>query len=180
LNGLLIALLAWASPQPATVDPCVKLVPNDLARVLERRFPQERLPLSTDTYEEGRRDAAARGNSCVLVASADFDGDARPDLVVVLPGKNATSYRLIVALNKLSGYGVSSLLTWKGPVANMSVYPAEPGAYTHTMDYAFSPEPGSVEHIVTSHRGFWFGELEGGADVYFFRKGKWSFVHAVD
>lgn len=180
MNGLLVALLTWASPQPATVDPCIKLVPNDLAQVLEHRFSQERLPLSTDTYEQGRRDAASQGNSCVLVASADFDSDGRPDLVVVLPGKNATSYRLIVALNKPSGYGISSLLTWKGPVSNLSVYPAKPGAYTHTMDYAFSPEPGSVEHIVSPRAGFWFGELEGAADVYFLRKSKWLFVHAVD
>ncbi|WP_250623870.1 hypothetical protein [Pinirhizobacter soli] len=54
------------------------------------------------------------------------------------------------------------------------------GPYAHTDAYAFSPEHGSVEHIVSPRDGFWFGELEGAADVYFFRKGKWSFVHAVD
>ena len=180
MNGLLVALLAWALPQPATADPCVKLIPSDLAQVLEHRFPHERLPLSTDTNEDGRRKAASRGNACVLVARADFDGNGRRDLVMLLPGKSGASYRLVVVLDNPSGYSVTSLLSRKEPVGNMYVDLAEAGSYAHTDAYAFSPEPGSVERIVSPREGFWFGRLEGGAGVYFFRKGRWAFVNAVD
>lgn len=180
MNSLFWALLALGTTSPAVADPCAVLVPRELERELELRFPDTRLPLATDSDEDDRQFAAKKGDACLLIARADVDGDGRLDLVLLLPSKTAGGYRLVVALNKPAGFKVSELGSWMGSTRNLYVDVASPGTYRHTDAYPFHPAPGVVERIDSTRPGFYFGKLESAADVYFLNRGQWSRVHVLD
>lgn len=180
MYSLFIALLAFGVTHATPVDSCVKLVPDALRQVLVQHFPDARLPLATDSREESRRYAASKGNACLLIAKADFDGDERTDLVLLLPAKTAKYFRLVVALNEKSGFNVTDLGSWTEPVTDLFVDVAPSGTYTHTEAYPFQPEPGATERITSAHEGFYFGKIEAGADVYFVNHGQWLHVHTID
>jgi hypothetical protein len=165
---------------PVTADACVASVPVALRDVLAKRMPDVRLPLTTDSAAEDRKIAAAQGNACLLVTTADFDGNGRADFVLVMPRFGAPGYRLVVALDSPRGFEVTNLASWNERMTNLYVAPAKPGRYSHTEAYAYRPEPGSVEKLVSKRVGFWFGEVEGGADVYVLHEGHLTFVHAID
>lgn len=180
MYSLFIALSALGVAHATTADPCVELVPGNLRRALAQRFPDTRLPLATDSREASRRYAESKGNACLLISRADFDGDGRPDLVLLLPAKTAKDFRLVVALNGAAGFKVADLGSWTEPVTDLFVDIAPSGTYTHTEAYPFQPEPGAVERIASAHEGFYFGKIEAGADVYFLNHGQWRHVHTID
>ncbi len=180
MHSLFISLFALGAAHVPPVDSCIGLVPDAVKRVLAQRFPDARLPLATDSREESRRYAEIKGNACLLIARGDFDGDGRPDLVLLLPAKRAEDFRLLVTLNETSGFKVTDLGSWTGPVADLFVDVAPAGTYTHTEAYAFQPEPGAVESITSAHEGFYFGKIEAAADVFFIDRGQWRHVHAID
>ena len=47
-------------------------------------------------------------------------------------------------------------------------------------DARLQPKPGAAERITSAHEGFYFGQIEAGADVYFVDHGQWRHVHAID
>lgn len=173
-------MLMAAGTSATLADQCATLVPQSLARKLEIRFPDSRLPLTTDSDEENRRSAAEKGDSCLSIAIADFDEDGRPDMVLILPAKDGRGYRLVVVLGRPDGFDVRELGSWKGSARMLYVDVAPPGTYRHTEAYPFRPEPGAVETIVSQRQGFYFGQVESAADVYFLEDAQWRRVHALD
>lgn len=178
--SLLWALMAAGAEGPTAADPCVALVPRDVARELEIRFPDSRLPLATDSDEENRQFAAEKGNFCLSIARADVDGDGRPDMALLLPSKDGSEYRLVVVFGRPDRFDVSELGSWKGSIRTLYVDAAAPGTYRHTEAYPFRPELGVAETIVSPRQGFYFGEVESAADVYFFDHALWRRVHVLD
>jgi hypothetical protein len=176
----LISLLMAAAVGVAPADPCVALVPKDLARKLEIRFPGSRLPLATDSDEENRQFTAGKGNTCLSIARGDFDGKGRADLVLILPAKSGNTYQLVVALGRPDGFDVQELGSWKGSMRRLYVDVATPGTYRHTEAYPFRPAPGFAEKIVSQRQGFYFGQVEAAADVYFLDHTQWLRVHVLD
>jgi hypothetical protein len=179
MHPLWLAWLAFGVTHP-TPDACASLVPLELERQLEERFPDVRLPLAADSDAEDRQYATNHGKACLLVAQADADGDGRADLALILPRKSGEGYRFVVALNKPSGFDIRELDTRAAPVAHLYVDVAAAGAYRHTEAYPFRPSPGVVEQISSEHPGFYLGTVESAADVYFLRHGKWLLVHVMD
>jgi len=180
MHSLLVAALALAMPSSVTTDACAGRVPDTLEQLLGRDFPDVRLPIEADSPLADREYAATRGNACLTVASADFNGDGRSDLVLLLPRKAAAGYRLVVAIDSPAGYKVTSLESSNTPVTNLYVEAARPGAYSHTDAYEFQSAPGVAERIDSADPGFWFGALEAASDVYFLKQGRWVRVHASD
>lgn len=180
MKFLLFGLLVLSPSAFAADDPCVDIIPPALHQLLQQRFPDERLPLSTDTSPDDRRQAMQRGDACLLVASADVDGDGRADMMLMLPSRKQHGYRLIAALNPSTGWKLTSLYEWKGAYDHLYVDVATPGDYRQTEAYAFTPGTGAVERIVTRRPGFFVGEIESAADVYFLDKGRWAHVHSID
>jgi len=176
----LISLLMAAGVDAAIADPCAALVPQDLARKLEIRFPDSRLPRATDSDEENRQFAAEKGNACLSIARGDLDGDGRPDMALILPAKNGGEYRLVVVLGGSGGFDVQELGSWKGSVRTLYVDVAPPGTYHHTEAYPFRPAPGVAETIVSQRQGFYFGQVESAADAYFLDHTQWRRVHVLD
>ncbi|WP_213948089.1 hypothetical protein [Luteibacter sp. dw_328] len=180
MHSLLIAVFALATPHAMPVDACAASVPDALRQALERQFRDVRLPLETDSPLEDRKAVVASGRACLLIASADFNGDGRNDLVLLLPRKASPGYRLVVALDSPSGFRVTSLQSSATPMTNMFLDAAPAGTYSHTEAYELRPSPGAAERIVSAQAGFWFGGLGAAADVYFLKQGRWLHVHAVD
>jgi hypothetical protein len=180
MHSLLFAAFALATPNVTPADGCLASVPDTLRQVLARQFRDARLPLETDSLLEDRKAVVATGRACLLIASADFNGDGRNDFVLLLPRKASSGFRLVVALDSPTGFRVTSVESSATPFANLSLNAAPAGTYSHTEAYEFRPSPGAAERIVSAHAGFWFGGLEAAADVYFLKQGRWLHVHAVD
>lgn len=176
----LMSLLMAAGEGAAVVDPCTTLLPPGLARELEIRFPESRPPLAADSDKENRQFAAGKGNVCLSMAKADFNGDGRPDLALILPAKDGEEYRLVVVLGGSEGFDVRVLGSWTGSVRELYVDVAQPGIYTQTEACPFRPERGVVETISSRHQGFYFGQVESAADVYFLDGSQWRRVHVMD
>jgi hypothetical protein len=180
MYSLFLAVVGFGAPQGTSTDACAAMVPAVLGQELAQRFHDARLPLTTDSPSARRKVPGEGGSTCPLIARADFNGDGRSDFVLILPKKAAPGYRLIVAVDSPGGFKVNGLESSNAPVVNLFVDVAKPGTYSHTDAYAFKPSPGAVENIANDCAGFWFGELEAAADVYFIKKGRWLRVHAVD
>ncbi|WP_155950903.1 hypothetical protein [Rhodanobacter sp. OR87] len=172
----------WILPVSAFAagDPCVEMVPPALRQSLQQHFPSERLPLSTDVSPVDRRQAMRHGNACLLVASADVDGDGRADAMLVLPSGKRHGYRLVAAINAPAGWQLTSLREWKGAYDHVYADVAPPGNYRQTEAYDFIPEPGAVEQISAKLPGFYVGQVESAADAYFLEQGRWVHVHPID
>ncbi|WNL45780.1 hypothetical protein RKE25_20590 [Dyella sp. BiH032] len=179
MRSLWLAWLAFGTANPPP-DPCHSLVPPELERKLEERYPDVRLRLAADSDAENLRYATKQGKTCLLVAQADADGDGRADLALVLPKKAGVGYRFVVALNKPSGFELRELNAWTGPVTRLYVDVAPPGTYEHTEAYPFLPSPGVAETIVSKLPGFYFGTVESAAVVYFLQHDQWLLVHVMD
>ena len=176
----LLALLIASRPLVAA-DPCEAMLPNELRQAVERRFRNDRVSTSADTPEEDRRAFSEHGgNTCLLVASADFDGDGRVDRVLVLPSKKGRRFRLVVALHRSAGWSLASLREWDGSHDNPYVEIAPPGIYRHTEAYDFVPEPSALEQLSTKRPGFYFGKIESAAMAYFLHSGRWVHIYVSD
>lgn len=176
----LISILLAAGVDAAVSDPCRALVPQDVSRKLAIRFPDSRLPLATDSDEENRGFAAEKGNACLSITRADFDGNGRPDMALLLPSKDGGEYRLVVVLGKPAGFDVREVALLKGSIRMLYVDVAAPGTYRQTEAYPFQPVQGVVETFVSQRPGFYFGQVESAADAYFLDHAQWLRVHVLD
>lgn len=180
MKTFLCGMLSLVASLSASADPCIDRIPDRVGRLLAQRFPEERLPLSTDTDEQVRKLEVKSGRQCLLVTTADFNADGHADWALLMPSKKGGGYRLIAVVSQGGNYIVSSLLTWSGPYGNMGLSVASPGIHRHTDAYAFAPEPGAVESLTARHHGFYFGQEEAGANAYFLTARGWVFVREVD
>lgn len=177
---LLWGLLMLSAPAFAAGDPCARAIPPALRQSLQQHFPNERLPSLADTSPADRRQAMQHGSTCLLVASADVDGDRRADMMLMLPSRKQHGYRLVAAIHARAGWQLTSLREWKGAYDHMYVDVALPGNYRQTEAYDFIPEPGAVEQISAKLPGFYVGQVESAADAYFLEQGRWVHVHPID
>ncbi|BDU22428.1 hypothetical protein [Dyella sp. GSA-30] len=180
MRSFLLGIVLLLVSQSASADPCIGSIPETVRRLLVQRFPEERLPVATDTEEQDRQLEAKTGRQCLLVTLADFNADGQADWALLMPSKKGGGYRLVAVVSQGKGHMVSSLLTWNGPYENMRLSVAPPGFHHHTDSYAFAPEQGAVASLRTRRNGFYFGEEEGAASAYFLTTKGWIFVREID
>jgi hypothetical protein len=180
MKSFLCGMLWLVVSSAAFADPCTDSIPEWIGQLLVQQFPEERLPLSTDTDEQIRKIEERNGRRCLLVTTSDFNADGQNDWALLLPSRKGGGYRLVAVVSQGKGYAVSSLLTWSGTYENMSLSVALPGVHRHTDAYAYSPEPGAVESLDTRRHGFYFGQEEAAASAYFLTARGWVFVREMD
>jgi hypothetical protein len=98
------------SPAQPTSDACRSQIPGGLGQILQRHFPERRLPsVSDSSSEDVQSDRAGGGNGCLLVQRDDFDGDGREDTAVGLPPRAGRAPVVAVALKRDRGWAISTI-----------------------------------------------------------------------
>lgn len=148
---------------------------------MTQRFPDYRLPLLTDSLDEDidfRRKSG--GNGCLLVASADFDGDGRKDFAVGLTPKSGNVPLVAVALAEKNAWLVSTVKTWVDGPMRLYVATAPPRVYKRTPALDGPLEPNERQSLRCSHTGLVVGATESTAIVYCFASKRWFYVWVSD
>ncbi len=162
-------------------DPCRKQIPHELGLALERRFPQNRLPLLSDSGREDVQYNQTRGGTgCLLVARADFDGDGREDAAVGLPSRASRSPRVAVALRRDAGWAISTLRDFVDDVGRLYVDSVPPGKYTRAVELDSPLEPNERESLRCDHAAVVVGATESTGIANCYVKGRWLYVWFSD
>jgi hypothetical protein len=160
--GLLLAASAWGD------DPCVSQIPTELRALIEKEFPQYRLPLLVDDSPGGPP------GMCHGTSTGDFDGDGQGDVAVLL--RSTTDTMLIACLRVGSTWRLTSLRTLgaQGQAAPF-VATAKPGAYAQ-FEHTEKLERGEVRSFHSTHDGILTGTAESSLVGYFWTKAGWVHV----
>jgi len=173
---------SYASAGQTAGDLCSKQTPPDLQLMLQRKFPEHRLPRESDNrIEETEANREHGGSECLGVGTGDFDGDGRLDYAVLLASKNKGATLLVAALRRTGTWEVSQLRTWSGERQRFFVAIAPPGTYTRNESLDVPPsETGEVEVIESTRSGIITGRTEASGIYYFLTGRGWLHVWVVD
>jgi hypothetical protein len=179
---LVLLILATASmpARAASHDDCGTQLPASLARAVAAEFPAYRLPRQSDSdstcVEDHRR---AHRNLCLLIARADFDGDGREDVAVLLPSRRAkTPPKLVVALARGKRWQLEELRIGNDPsVRHFVIGTIRPGTYTETDAI---PHKGKAPAVTTTAYGVMMAACDSWSNGYFRVQGKWTSIALSD
>ena len=176
--GVLLAVALHGST--AGSDACASLVPPALRAVLTTAYPDHRLVLGTDHdhyhVQQSRKNG---GSACLGVARADFDGDGKRDLAVLLASAKKMETLLIAALRDGSGWKLELVETEDVAVRSKYVGTVKPGTH-EARHYGEPPLPNQLEKITSRTFGIDTGMLESTARFFFRIDGRWVFVWMAD
>lgn len=163
-------------------DPCGARVPPQLAVQLNSAFPSYRLPRIEDSDPEVVNENRNRGgDGCISVTAADFDGDGRTDIALLIHPRRRGATILVAARQSAPGWHLSKLRTLLD-VNRRDLYVAtlEPGTFVRTESADGPFEKGEVPRITTRRKGIAVGLVESSEMGYFFDDGAWKHVWIAD
>ena len=107
LQALALATVALASQTVPSSDPCLQLIPKELAKAVTARFPSYRLPTVQDSLEKQHG-----GDGCLGADRDYFNGDGEQDLALLLPDRDAPEHegRVILVAGDQFGMALSDSL----------------------------------------------------------------------
>jgi hypothetical protein len=162
-------------------DACREEIPQSVGRALTQQFSAYRLPFLTDSLEEDVDFARKnRGKECLLVASADFDGDGHKDFVVGMTPTRGDVPIVAVALSRKNAWLVSSVDSWvDGP---MRLYVSTVPAGVHRRSEALDGplESDERQSLRCRHAGVVVGATESTGIVYCYANKRWLYVWVSD
>ncbi len=181
MKYLYLVLLALAPMVSQAQDACESAVPAALKAEVLKRFGGYRLPRETDNLPEDIQYAREHSESpCLGVASADFDGDGKPDYVLGLSALDGPGALIVVALSRGSRWEFHKLDVWKDSRLRLYVAADPPGHYDDVGDSDGPLEKGQVEHLDCVHSVAVFGLTESSGVAYCFTNSGWKHVWISD
>jgi hypothetical protein len=179
LSALVISL---ALPISATAaDACESLVPASLKAAVLKEFDGYRLPQEKDNLPEDVTYAKEHAESaCLGVATADFDGDGKPDYLIALTATQGPGALIIVALSRGSGWKLHKLDAWKDSRSRLYVEADPPGTYDDVGDRDGPLEEGQLEHLQCPNSVAVFGLTESSGVAFCLLGSTWKHVWISD
>ena len=176
----LIAILALLISPPAPAqDACA--LPNALETSVAAAFPGFRVPVVTDNLpEDVQWNLEHKGNGCLGVASADFDGNGTKDYVVGLTALNGPGSAVVVALLRSGKWQLRQLSAWPSGRSSLYVSAEKPGEYMRTEALDGPLEPGELARLTCRNPVAVFGGIESSGVAYCYKNGTWPHVWISD
>jgi len=141
-----LVALALANAQAVAADSCAKLIAPALRTLAEATYPEFRIPREADnTAEDISYNREHGGTGCLGYASADFNGDGKPDAVIDLSALNGDGAAIVVALANGSTWTLWKLDRLKDGGGSLHVATGAPGRYDRVMSRDGPLEKGEVE-----------------------------------
>lgn len=173
MRKLIALLISMAAFPVMAADACQKQIPSELGAQIEKAYPQFRTPLVTDNLDEDvAYSKKATGNSCLGVASADFDGDGVADRVIGLTALTGPGALVVVALSHANSWQLHMLQEWPSGRSRLYVDSGPAGTYGTVLETV--SDPGEVDQFNCPHSVAIFGATESTGVAYCYGAGKWQ------
>jgi hypothetical protein len=176
-----IAMLGFDCAPVAAADSCEGQIPASLRKVLESSYPDFRIPRETDNLQDdvsGNREQG--GSGCLGYASADFNGDGMPDVIIGLSAKAGGAAIVVVAMATGASWEVHELKRWKGNRSRLYVATGKPDRYDRSKSLDGPLEKGEADSLVCPNSVAILGATEASGVAYCFNANKWRFVWMSD
>lgn len=180
---LLGILPVTATGAPEDADPCRALLPPGLQQVLIKKYPKNRLPLSTENLREDLDYAVSRGGSpCMRVAAGTFFEDGGRGLAILLsPLASGSETRLVVAAqDKKQAWKIIEIWRWSIPTVRVFVETLKPGHFTRSLSVDEPLEKGEVASFFSRREGILSGMTESFGYAFFRAKTRWVHVRVSE
>ena len=181
MKATLPVLLVLIAHQALAADACDELISSSLKAALARTFTDFRTPLATDNQVKDIDWHLKEGKSgCLGIASGDFDGDGKNDLLLGLTALRAPGALVVVALARRNGWQFKTLSRLPEERFRLYVETGKPGIYRRSRALDGPLQAGEMEVMSCPHSAAIFGTLEssGVANCYVHRK--WKHVWISD
>jgi hypothetical protein len=177
----LFVLLALLPLQALSEDACDAKLPSELKILAAETFPEYRTPVVADNMQEDVDwNLQQKGDGCLAVARADFDGNEQTDVLIGLTERNGKGAKVVVALSREGSWELSELATWAHGRSRLYVDAEGAGSYERSPALEGPLEPGEEDHIECQNSVAIFGATESTGIAYCFKNHAWTYVWISD
>jgi len=181
MKSLVIVLAILVAHSAVAADACSSQLPRRLQVELAAAFPALRVPAAKDNLpEDVQYNLAHRGNGCLGVAAADFDGNGTKDYAVILTALHGTGWAVVVALSHKGKWQLRELDASQDGRATLYVSAEKAGKYVRTGALDGPLEPGELAQMTCRNPVAAYGGIESSEVVYCFKGGAWPHVWISD
>jgi hypothetical protein len=178
---LFVALALAASPLAAAADACQTQLPVAMRSAVEAAFPSYRTPVVTDNLpDDVEWSLRQKGNGCLGVAIADFDGDGKRDFLLGLTERNGSGATVVVALADGAKWTLHQLDQWKDGRSRLYVSAGKPDTYKRTEALSGPLGVGELSPLTCKTSFAVFGTTESTGVAYCYQNNHWVHVWIAD
>ena len=181
MKSLIVILAILISHSAAAADACSSQIPKSLQTKLTATFPEFRIPeVQDNSPEDVQYHLTHTGNSCLGVATADFDGNGTKDYAVILTALHNGAWALVVALSHKGKWQLHKLAASQDGRSSLYVSTEKSEIYVRTEALDGPLEPGELAKMKCRNRVVAFGGIESSGAVYCYKGGTWPHVWISD
>lgn len=182
LLALMLGMFACIEAVAAPALECSEKVPSDLLLLLEKKYPDFRVPRLSDLDRQSIDfDLTDGGDGCFAVTKGKFEDGVKQDVAILLTPVLGKSPYLVVAMPRGRAWRVDRLPAFCDDVKRCYVKTEKPGTYTQSEALDTPPVRKNERDVLSSdHEVVFSGHLESTGIAYVYEKGRWLYVWVSD